>query len=213
MKALVLLAGPPGSGKSTWCGERFPAHCVVRMDDYRKLLTGSESDQSANTDAAEWQNTVVRHRMQRGLFTVVDATNARTEHRTSMVVYAQLNHIPIIVVHFNLDIGTCMDRQKRRSRQVPRDITEAIMRDLDGSYDELCAVSHYRITVYSDGTHRIAANPDCGEKDRRAFSVPDGERNAYLMFVAQMALPLSSPDTPFDSDAWRSLGVAPPTAG
>jgi predicted kinase len=42
--SLVVLVGPPGSGKSTWSGEQFPPNQVVSSDRVRALVGEGEHD-------------------------------------------------------------------------------------------------------------------------------------------------------------------------
>ena len=50
---LVVLVGPPASGKSTWAAEQFPADQVVSSDRLRALVGTGEHDQRAITALAE----------------------------------------------------------------------------------------------------------------------------------------------------------------
>ena len=48
---LVVLVGPPASGKSTWAAEQFPADQVVSSDRLRAIVGTGEHDQRASKDA------------------------------------------------------------------------------------------------------------------------------------------------------------------
>lgn len=158
LSALVLLVGAPGSGKTTWAKERFPDTHIVSLDQIRLTLTGDEADQSANPVAASWQNVIVRERMRRRLRTVVDATNARAAIRDDLTRSARYFGVPVVAVLFDADADVCMDHMQSRDRQVPRDIVEAIRRDIDGSLGHLATYTDVRLRVAADGSTSIEAN-------------------------------------------------------
>lgn len=117
--ALVLAVGAPGSGKSTWIGERFGPTQVVCLDTLRGQLTDNESDLVATPTAVNIMRKIVAYRTFRRLTTVVDATNAQCEHRTAVSIVALKLGIPVVAVVFDTPVQMCIDRQQHRERQVP----------------------------------------------------------------------------------------------
>jgi predicted kinase len=86
MRILLLLRGAPGCGKSTWIEKNGLKMYALSADDIRLLCQspvlqpdGTESI-SQNQDKLVWKTlfTLLETRMQRGEFTVIDATNSRT---------------------------------------------------------------------------------------------------------------------------------------
>ena len=49
--SLVLMVGPAGSGKTTFCRRNFPASSVISSDDCRAAVAGDPADQSATPAA------------------------------------------------------------------------------------------------------------------------------------------------------------------
>lgn len=86
MRTLLLLRGAPGSGKSTWIEEQGLQLYTLSTDAIRLMyqspvLRADGTEQiDAQQDEAVWKTLfrMLRNRMQRGDFTVVDATNSRT---------------------------------------------------------------------------------------------------------------------------------------
>ncbi len=86
MRTLLLLRGAPGCGKTTWIKENGLEHYTLSSDDIRIMYqspvmgTDGQTKISQANDDAVWKTLlrILRGRMQRGDFTVIDATNART---------------------------------------------------------------------------------------------------------------------------------------
>lgn len=86
MRILLLLRGAPGCGKTTWIEENGLKHYTLSSDDIRIMYqspvmgTDGQTKISQANDDAVWKTLfrILRGRMQRGDFTVIDATNART---------------------------------------------------------------------------------------------------------------------------------------
>ena len=86
MRTLLLLRGAPGSGKSAWVSENGLKPYTLSPDDirlmYQSPLLGTDGTCriSGENDDAVWKTLrrMLKSRMKRGDFTVVDATNSRT---------------------------------------------------------------------------------------------------------------------------------------
>ena len=70
--SLVVLVGPPASGKSAWAGAHFAATEVVGSDALRAVVGTGEHDLAASADAFAVLDLVVAARVARRLTTVVD---------------------------------------------------------------------------------------------------------------------------------------------
>ena len=86
MRILLLLRGAPACGKSSWIAENGLKPYTLSADDIRLLYQspimetdGTEGITQKNDDAV-WKTLfrILRFRMQKGEFTVIDATNSRT---------------------------------------------------------------------------------------------------------------------------------------
>lgn len=82
--ALVMLQGPMGSGKTTFCQYHFLPHDVVSTDKIRESLSGDFEDQSVNDPTFEILHAIMEARAKHGLFTVVDSTGSN-----SVLIYAE----------------------------------------------------------------------------------------------------------------------------
>lgn len=82
---LVLLVGPSGAGKSTYINETCANDCVVSSDNLREILCGDFQDQSKNKQVFVALHSIVKARVENGIYTVVDATNIRAADRRAFL--------------------------------------------------------------------------------------------------------------------------------
>lgn len=86
MRVLLLLRGAPGCGKSTWIEKNGLKNYALSADDIRMMYSSVEISEtgreqiSQNHDHEVWDTLfhILRSRMERGEFTVIDATNSKT---------------------------------------------------------------------------------------------------------------------------------------
>lgn len=86
MRVLLLLRGSAGCGKSTWIEQNGLKPYTLSADDIRLLcqspvlqVDGTRGI-SQNNDGTVWKTlfSLLEIRMQKGEFTVIDATNSKT---------------------------------------------------------------------------------------------------------------------------------------
>lgn len=112
--SLVVLIGVSGSGKSTFAQRAFEPFEVLSSDYCRALVSGDENDQAASGDAFDVLHYIAGKRLDRGLLTVVDATNVSRESRTKLVNLAREHDVlPVAIV---LDVPTETAIQRNRVR-------------------------------------------------------------------------------------------------
>lgn len=117
--SLVVLVGPPASGKTTWAARRFRPGTVVSSDDLRALVGTGPHDQRASTDAFDVVDLVVERRLRRGLTTVIDSLGTDARRRRRWRGAAARAGVPCVAVVFDVDAATCRARNRGRERPVP----------------------------------------------------------------------------------------------
>ena len=130
--SLVLLVGTSGCGKSTFARRHFRPHEVVASDACRLMVANDEADQSATRDAFDVLHLIVDRRMQRGLLTVVDATNLQREARRPLLDLALRARLPSVAIVFDLPAELCAERNRARST---RTVDDAVLRMQRGRLD------------------------------------------------------------------------------
>lgn len=115
---VVVLLGASGAGKSLWWRRlgAYQEHQVLSLDDMRLRLTDDTANQGANPAAVELRRILLENRLQRGLPTLIDATNTVREHRAAITATARRWHRPTIAVVFHTPLQCCLDRQENADR-------------------------------------------------------------------------------------------------
>ncbi|HEU4643346.1 MAG TPA: polynucleotide kinase-phosphatase [Gemmatimonadaceae bacterium] len=113
--SLVVLIGPSGCGKSTFARTRFGAFETISSDFCRGLVSNDENDQSATKAAFEVLHYIVAKRLERGLLTVVDATNVQPEARNPLVALARQYHVLPVAIVLDLPERVCEARNAARA--------------------------------------------------------------------------------------------------
>lgn len=116
--SLVLLVGEAGCGKSTFARAHFAPVEVLSSDACRALVANDESDQSASAAAFEVLHLVTARRLERGLLTVIDATNVQPEARAPLLALAQRYGVPPVAIVLDLPVQLCEARSGARSARV-----------------------------------------------------------------------------------------------
>jgi predicted kinase len=117
--SLVVLVGPPGSGKSMWAAEQFRPDQVVSSDRLRALVGLGEHDQRASKDAFDVLDLVVERRLRRRLLTVADSLGLDAKLRRRLLEAAERSGVPCVAVVFDTDPAVCRARNRGRDRPVP----------------------------------------------------------------------------------------------
>ena len=112
--SLVLLIGPSGSGKSTFARRHFKPTEVLSSDVYRGIVCDDENSLEATKDAFEALRFVAAKRLERGLLTVIDATNVQPEARKPLVALAREFHVLPVAVVLDVPEKTCHERNRQR---------------------------------------------------------------------------------------------------
>jgi predicted kinase len=119
--AVVLSIGLPGSGKSTW----FKRHSILPLssDMVRILLFDDVTEQRYQDLVFSTLRSMLRARLlAKRPSNYVDATNLSPHERRSWVKLAHDFGYEAHAVFFDVPAEVCMERNKRRERNVPEDV-------------------------------------------------------------------------------------------
>lgn len=110
---LLILVGPPGSGKSTWVKDFVSRtnYKVVCPDEIRKELTGSISDQSQNATVFETAYHRLKENLNNKENTIFDSCACNMRTIKSLKTIAKDKAIVVFKI-FNVDAETCKNRIK-----------------------------------------------------------------------------------------------------
>jgi len=119
--AVVLAIGLPGSGKSTW----FKRHNILPLssDMVRILLFDDVTEQRYQDLVFSTLRSMLRARLlAKRPWNYVDATNLSPHERRSWVRLAQDFGYEAQAVFFDVPPEVCIERNRRRERNVPEDV-------------------------------------------------------------------------------------------
>ena len=137
MRTLLLLRGAPGSGKSAWVSENGLKPYTLSPDDirlmYQSPLLGTDGTCriSGENDDAVWKTLrrMLKSRMKRGDFTVVDATNSRTsELNQYKELCSEFRYRAYCVDFTNVPVEEAKKRNREREpfRRVPETVIDTM---------------------------------------------------------------------------------------
>lgn len=113
--SLVVLIGASGSGKSTLARRLFKPTEILSSDACRGWVSDDDNNQEATGDAFDLVHFVARKRLARGLLTVIDATNVRSEDREPLVRLAREFHCLPVAIVVDTPEHVCQERNALRS--------------------------------------------------------------------------------------------------
>lgn len=134
MRILLLLRGSASCGKSTWIAQHGLKPYALSADDIRllcqspvMLLDGTQGI-SQDNDSVVWKTlfAILEVRMQRGDFTVIDATNSKTSEMNRYKEMCETYRYRIFCVDFT-DIPIEEVKRRNANREVFKRVPEAVI--------------------------------------------------------------------------------------
>jgi predicted kinase len=123
--ALVVLVGPPASGKSTFAAElvrqgKIDRAAVVSSDDIAVDMFGPAVDRdTADPQIFAERDRRVAERLRAGLTAVVDATNVQPAARSRLTGIAQRFDAPVVVLRFAQSHDVLIMQNDERDKHLP----------------------------------------------------------------------------------------------
>jgi predicted kinase len=176
--AVVLSIGLPGSGKSTW----FKRHNILPLssDMVRILLFDDVTEQRYQDLVFSTLRSMLRARLlARRPWNYVDATNLSPHERRSWVKLAHDFGYEAHAVFFDVPPEVCIERNRRRERNVPEDVMQRMAAKLrPPKFEEGFA----KITVVrlrkKDGESDTAQEPPAGVESQPHEAEPPNVADA-----------------------------------
>jgi protein phosphatase len=130
---LVILIGSSSAGKSTFARKHFKSTAIISSDACRAMVADDENVMDANQATFELVHFIIEKRLERGLLTVVDATNLQTEGRKALVRLARKYHVFPIGIALNMPESILYERNKK-GRQLPQRVIRSHHRQMKRSF-------------------------------------------------------------------------------
>jgi predicted kinase len=126
---VVLSIGLPGSGKSSW----FKRHNIIPLssDLIRGLLFDDPTEQRYQDLVFSSLRSLLRSRLIAGRpMNYIDATNLSPRERHSWIKMAREYGYEAHAVFFDVPAEVCIERNRKRSRNVPDDVMQRMAQKL-----------------------------------------------------------------------------------
>lgn len=112
--SLVVLIGVSGSGKSSFAARHFRPTEILSSDAFREIVADDPADQSASRAAFELLHLAARRRLERGLLTVIDATNVTRPARARLLAIARAARGPAVGIVLDPPLEVALGRNANR---------------------------------------------------------------------------------------------------
>lgn len=125
LPCLVVLVGPPASGKSAWARRNSAGTVVVSQDDLIDAITPDGFDHAFRPVYTAAENTVGRTALAAGFTVIVDRTNRTRALRERWILIAREAGCPAVAVEMTASAELC--RERNRTRGGPRRVADERM--------------------------------------------------------------------------------------
>ncbi|PGK51516.1 hypothetical protein CN918_27380 [Priestia megaterium] len=144
MRKLILMRGVPGCGKSTYLSSKGLEPYVLSPDTLRLLFQSPTLNENGSTsisgrnDKKVWRflHEILESRMQRGDFTIIDATHTKTRDFSQYKQLADSYRYHVLCIDFSdvpLEQALKWNLQRPIYKQVPSSVIERMHQNLQES--------------------------------------------------------------------------------
>ena len=111
---LVVLVGPPGSGKSTWARQNCSGAVQVSQDDLIDAITPGGFAHVYRPVYRQAEDAIARTALRASQTVIVDRTNRTRTHRERWLAVAREERCPALAVVMSTSQDLCRERNAKR---------------------------------------------------------------------------------------------------
>ena len=131
--SLIILVGPPGSGKSTWAKQNGRGAVHVSQDDQIDAISPDGFDHIYRPVYRAAEDAIAREALQQGHTVLVDRTNRTRAHRHRWLEIAREADCPVVAITMRASFSLC--RERNRQRQDQRRLSEERMARMIAAFE------------------------------------------------------------------------------
>lgn len=123
-KELIIMAGLPGSGKSTVRNEKFANYDVVDCDEIKKTIKGYDplNPGAVHKESKKIEKRLLLENIINGKSFVYDTTASNAERIVKLIIDAQSEGYEVTICYIKVKLQTAIYRNANRERVVPEEI-------------------------------------------------------------------------------------------
>jgi predicted kinase len=144
---LIVLVGPPGSGKSEWARRHGQGAVIVSQDDVIDAISPHGFDHSFRPVYAAAERAIARAGLAEGYTVIVDRTNRTRALRDGWIQIAREAACPAVAIVMSADADLC--RARNRARSGPRRVAEERMERMLANLQPVAAEESF-VAVFRD---------------------------------------------------------------
>ena len=136
-RVVIMLIGPPGSGKITWGKFYAESKGIVRLcpDEFRAKLGRGEDDQSVSAAAFGMTKAAMGNALDVGKSVMIDATLMYRKARKDFINIARGRGVQTMAVVFEATKETLMERNRLRGLSGGRNVPEEVIDRMLSRYE------------------------------------------------------------------------------
>ena len=139
---IIMLIGPPLSGKSTWIRNNFPDTNVISRDEILMEVYGSRNYTEAYANVTQSKvDSVLKQRLEEagesGINTIVDMTNMTSKRRRQTLEYFTDEFFKLAVISPILEDDEYRARNKKRIDDENKDLPLYIVKRMISQYQPI----------------------------------------------------------------------------
>jgi predicted kinase len=131
--SLIILVGPPGSGKSTWAKQNGRGAVHVSQDDLIDAISPDGFDHIYRPVYCAAEDAIAREALEQGHTVIVDRTNRTCAHRHRWLEIAREADCPVVALTMRASFSLC--RERNRQRQDQRRLSEERMERMIAAFE------------------------------------------------------------------------------